>query len=269
MRMIPLLTALAFLQVITEFGLVAAQTDLAEAQPGRVPDRAVIKSRQDIAAAHPEVTLLAIRGLPLADYPALSKFKAAREIGFTTYTVTRAESITDAHLQALVATGLTNIMGIVLTGCRKITDDGIRSLVSIPGLRILGLEETSITDTGLAFVMGRLPIVSISVSRCAQITMDGLRTVARSRNINEMSFSAEKLSQQEVLELIGLLHPGEWCQIVDSEAKLNETLIQSTANAKHVTLVLQPRSSGESFTNALQKLLQDIPALRAPRSSAR
>jgi len=203
------------------------------AMGGKTPER--LSTRRDIQKAKPGVEDIDIWNLPIQDYPLLAKFKSVKQIGLDCSEGTFA---TDEKLKALAALSLTNVTDIILTNCRLITDKGIRALSKIRSLKGLGLEGTSITDAALKTMASEMQLSGVNVANCDGLTMTGLRTLATSKTLKEISFSADKLTQDEVLEPINLFRNITWCGIVDPHNKLDVKTIKEKGVEKNIRIVV-------------------------------
>ena len=98
-----------------------------------------------VARADPALDRIRIPHLPIEHYPLLSKFTRLKEISFYW------EGANDEKLLALSKLTFTNLQGISLLDCPKVTDAGVRAIASFSSLGWLKLEGTAVTDAGLAY----------------------------------------------------------------------------------------------------------------------
>lgn len=206
------------------------------------PYPARLSSAHDIKRAKRTADDIDIWKLPLKDFPLLAKFTKVESISFNCREGTFA---TDEKLKALAGLGLTNLAVITLLNCRLITDAGIEALSHINALTGLELEGTAITDKACQIIASQMGLTNINIANCPGVTLRGLKLLAASEKLNEISFSADKLTQDEVLSLIGSFKNVVWCQIVDPQLKLDEKLLKAKGGARNMLIVY-------SQTGALQ-----------------
>jgi hypothetical protein len=201
---------------------------------GSYPTR--LSTKSDIQSANQDAKHIDIWHLPVEDYPLLSKFHQVYEIDLASREGVFA---TDAKMKALSELGFTNVAQIVLLNCRLITDKGIRYLARIPSLRGLGLEGTAITDAGCQEIASDMHLTSVDIANCPQITRKGIDALAASASLQEITFSADNLSQEEVLKVIASFKSVTWCEIVDLQHKLDWNAIRTTGAEKRIHTVVK------------------------------
>jgi len=201
------------------------------------PER--LSNRRDIEATKPEAEDIDVWNLPLRDYPLLVRFANVRRVELDSREGTFA---TDDKLRALASLGLTNIAYVTLTNCRLITDSGVRALCGIKSLKGLGLEGTAITDVGCEAMASQARLTGVNVANCSNVTLRGIARLAASESLQEISFSADTLTQEEAVGLIGSFKNIRWCRIVDQHGKFDGKAIEGMGSARgiHVTV----RSTG-------------------------
>lgn len=142
-------------------------------------ERKRLQSTQNEIAPHATTTsvlnpsIIHVRGMNITDYgliefvqqyPSLRKIRAHN-----------CPQITDASVMAIGSHCL-RLMELDLTGCVKITDDGINGLRHLTHLRALSLTQTHITDDSLLSI-GLAPfhhtLNEINLKMCIEITDDG------------------------------------------------------------------------------------------------
>jgi hypothetical protein len=198
------------------------------------PER--LSTRGDIKSAKLDVESIDIWNLPIEDYPLLAKFTRVKNVMLDSREGTFA---TDEKLKALAALDLTNLAGIVMVNCRLVTDEGIRNLARIRCLKGLELEGTAITDEACAVMSAKMNLTGINVANCRGVTLKGIKALATSDTLREFTFSAEKLTQKEVLGLVTSFRNVTWCQIVDPEQKLDAELIKATGQENKMHIVVK------------------------------
>lgn len=178
---------------------------------GRYP--AVIKSRHDIERTTADYYSIIIDILPLEDYPLLNKFRKTQEITFSP----NSGLASDEKIQALAAIHWDKLRGIFLAGSIEVTDVGLSHLLKIKSLEWLQLSRTGVTDNGIIQALGSLNnIKSIDISECKYITELGIRKISESSDLTSIGFSTEKLSKDELLNIIRNIK-GKSCDVIDRQ----------------------------------------------------
>ena len=198
------------------------------------PER--LHTNRDIQSAKPDVESIDIWDLPIQDYPLLVKFARVKNIMLDSQKGTFA---TDEKLKALARLDLTNLTGIIMVNCRLITDEGIRALVRIRSLTGLELEGTAITDAACETMSTRMSLTGINVANCNGVTLEGLKRLAISATLKDFVFSAGKLTQQEVLDLVASFKNVTRCDIVDPQRKLDANAIKAKGNERGMQVFLR------------------------------
>ncbi len=199
------------------------------------PER--ISTSDDILKTDHNAENIDIWNLPIQDYSLLAKFTMVKYIMLDS---SEGVFATNDKLKALAALNLTNVISISLLNCRLITDEGIRSLSTIRSLKRLGLEGTLVTDAGCEAMASKMQLIGISVANCPDVTLKGLKLLAASESLQEFSFSSNKLSQDEVLDLINSFKNVTWCQIVDPQQRLDIIKIKKLGEGKNVHIIVKP-----------------------------
>lgn len=199
-----------------------------------------LESARDVRRASADLERIRIGLLPISDYPLLSKFKRLKDVDFFTLNGTGAD---DAKLEALSKVELETLEGVLLLNCPKVTDVGIHWLSTIPSLKWVGLEGTSITDKSLTTMASKMKLTGVNVSNCYKVTKQGLMSLAASSTLKEFSFSADALAQEDVVELINQFEGIKWCGIVDPGKKLDVPTLKQLGEQKGVRIVVKPTGS--------------------------
>lgn len=108
--------------------------------------------------------------------------------------------VTDAMLAELA--GIATLEALELSGCRGVTDRGLRSLVALPGLRRLDLSGTSITDAGLA-TLGELPQLRVLELRGTRVSDAGMPALARCEALETLDLSGTATGDGAIAALTG------------------------------------------------------------------
>jgi hypothetical protein len=198
-----------------------------------------LESTRDVRRASADLEQIRIGLLPISDYPLLSKFKRLKDVDFFTLKGTGAD---DAKLEALSKIKLETLEGVLLLNCPEVTDAGIHWLSTIPSLKWVGLEGTSITDKSLATMASKMKLTAVNVSNC-KVTKQGLMSLAASSTLKEFSFSADALTQEDVVELVNQFEAIKWCGIVDPGKKLDVPTLKKLGDQKGVRIVVKPTGS--------------------------
>jgi hypothetical protein len=198
------------------------------------PER--LSTRRDIKSAKPDVESIDIRNLPVEDYPLLAKFTRVEAIDLSSLEGTLA---TDEKLEALAALNLTNLVGISMINGRLITDKGIRALTRIQSLKGLQLEGTAITDISCDVMNTQMRLTGVNVANCRGVTIKGLKALITSTTLINIEFSADKLTQEQVLDLVGAFKNITWCEIVDPDHKLDVNAIEQKGKARGIHIAVR------------------------------
>lgn len=196
-----------------------------------------LQSALDIRRASADLQQIRIGLLPVSDYPLLSKFKRLKDVDFYTLDGTGTD---DAKLEALSKVKLETLEGVLLLNCPKVTDVGFRNLTTIPSLKWVGLEGTSITDESLAIMASKMKLAGVNVANCSKVTKKGLVSLAASSTLKEFSFSADTLTQEDVVELVNQFKGITWCGIIDPGKKLDVPTLKQLGQQKGVRIVVKP-----------------------------
>ncbi len=206
------------------------------------PER--LSNKTDIWLASSSAKDIDIWNLPIGDYPLLRKFTNVEDILLDSEEGTFA---TNEKLKALSELGFTNLGGVSLFNGRLITDDGITALSGIHSLKGLALEGTAITDVSCEVMASRMHLAQLNVANCPGITLKGLKMLAASVSLQGFAFSADKLTQEEVLNLITSFKNVTSCVIVDPDGKLDIATITAKFAEKKIHVVIKK-------TGALQEI---------------
>jgi len=198
----------------------------------------------DIMWASSNTKMIAIANLPIKDYPLLAKFQNLKRIQFFKQGRSGADN---AKLVALSLLKFNTLRDIELLAATDVTDQGLEALARIPPLRSLQLEGTSITDHGCEIISSKMRLTGVNVANCKNITYKGIQTLATSDTLEEIGFSADGLTTDEVIQLIKHFKNANWCGIVDAHQRLDEPALRAAADKKHITLVIKK-------TGALQNM---------------
>ncbi len=196
-----------------------------------------LSSQHEIAAAKPDLDDLDIYRLPLKAYPLLTKFKGLKRIKL--YDV-HGGSASDDSLKAIARLNLKRLEYLDANNCKRVTDDGIRALQSITSLRELQVEHTSITDASCELMASKMHLSEVAVAECDGVSFAGLRLLASSDTLEQITFSADKLAEGDVLRLIDLFKNIKWCSIIDKDRKLDASLIKARAGARRIHVTIMP-----------------------------
>jgi hypothetical protein len=203
---------------------------------GASSDPEHLSNRDHIRAAKHTVEDINIRDLPLKDYPLLSKFTRLKKIKL--YSV-RGGSATDEHLKAIAKLKFTNLIYIDLNNCRSVTDKGIEALASITSLKQLPMEATAITDTACEIIGSKMALTSVIVANCKGVTKAGLHSLAKSDSLTTFRFSADRLTQDEVLELLGSFKNLKHCEIVDPQLRLDGEALKAKGAEREIRVFIR------------------------------
>lgn len=193
-------------------------------------------SPKDIKSTPSDIEQIAIPFLPLEHYPLLSKFKQVKTVSFYS---TDGTGASDEKLEALAKNENQHLKDITLLNCPLVTDGGIRHISTITALRMLQLEGTSITDEALEIISSKMRLTGLNISNCPKVTMKGLLKLATSETLKEFGFSANDLSQEDVVRLINEFRTITWCGIVDPSEKLDAQVLKILGKEKGVRVVIK------------------------------
>jgi len=203
-----------------------------------------LSNRHQVLAAKRSHDSIDIWNLPLEDYALLSKFAGLRRIWLDSEEGTFA---TDEKLKALAELNFTNLFYINLNNCRLVSDNGIQALSNIRSLKELPLEGTAITDKACEVMTSRMSLTMIDIANCPGVTKMGLEKLAKSKTLESFEFSADSLTQEEVLALVGAFSNVTWCEIVDTQRNLDANAIKEKAAERKIHMMVRP-------TGALQEM---------------
>ena len=209
-----------------------------------------IYTERDIQRARSNLDEIDIRNLALKDYPLLSKFTGVKRIRVSSIEGTSA---TDEKLKALGALNLTNIIDISLLNCQLVTDEGIRALAKIRSVKMLQLEGTAITDAALEIMASQMRLTGVNVANCSGVTAKGLKALTSSDTLQEFGFSADNVTQDEVMNLIASFKKVTWCSIVDLSNKLDSNALRIKGAERKIHVAVTPTGSLQDMKARLRK----------------
>jgi len=108
--------------------------------------------------------------------------------------------MTDAALAEV--SHVETITALNLSGCREITDEGVRHLARMPLLQDLDLSGTGVTDAGL-HVLGRLPRLRTISLAWTGVTDGGLAALAQCHELERVNLTATGASDGALRALAG------------------------------------------------------------------
>ena len=190
-----------------------------------------INSLKDIRAANPNIKDIDIRDLDAQYYPLLAKFAGLERIKIFGRQGTNA---TDDKLKTLGALHFPNLYYIDLNNNHLVTDSGIGAIAKLPRLSQLQLEGTAITDQACHVFVQNMRLKVINLANCTNVTRDGLMELIKSPSLAELRFSADTLTEKDVLAVLELLNKGVWVELVDTTGKLNVAKIKEIEERKHI-----------------------------------
>ena len=94
------------------------------------------------------------------------------------------------------------ITALHLSGCRQVTDEGMRHLARLPALQHLDLSGTSITDAGLQ-VLRNLPALRTLSLAWTAVTDDGIGALARCDQVEHVDLGATRAGDGALRALAG------------------------------------------------------------------
>ncbi len=109
-------------------------------------------------------------------------------------------SIADDQLKELTAASGMEKLDTLILDDTKVTDDGIKALPWLPGLRMFSASNTQITDAGLAHLpkVGNLEHLRLDQAR---ITDLGLQTIGKMKSLRKLSLWRCAVTDQGLLHL--------------------------------------------------------------------
>lgn len=131
--------------------------------------------------------------------------------------------VDDDVLQVLCS--LTNLTGLQVKECGAITDVGMQHIACLPQLAFLNLSNTRVSDEGL-MLLGGLRLESLCLSKCSQISDDGLFWVKRISTIRQLDVSlcdgvtATGVEQLRELPCLRVLHMSGCRSIAPQDVKV-------------------------------------------------
>ena len=107
------------------------------------------------------------------------------------YRLMARDTVTDQQLGSLGRlAGSTNLDSLTLSGCIRLSDAGLRQLSGLVRLQSLSLDETRVTDDGLAVLDSFPNLKELNLGKCPQISDRGLAHVAARTSLQKL-FLAE------------------------------------------------------------------------------
>lgn len=196
-----------------------------------------LSSRQDVEQAPADTEMVYLPFLPVQEYPLLSKFEQLWQIHFFDEGGKGAD---DQRLEALSRLKLPNLKDISLLNCPMVTDQGISALTAIKSLKDLQLEGTSITDISIPVLSSKMQLDGLDIANCKWITFKGLSELAASDRFHSLEFSADGLTQAQLLELVDSFKPNlTHVEIVDQNGQLNVNKLKEVARVHGTQLVVR------------------------------
>jgi hypothetical protein len=114
-----------------------------------------------------------------------------------------AGQMADAMLRD--TSGLASIVTLNLAGSKGLTDDGLRTIATLPNLRHLDVSGTSITDDGVA-ILGQLPwLESVSLAM-TRVTDRGVSSLTPCHRLRRLDLSHTRTGDASVRALTGKTH---------------------------------------------------------------
>jgi hypothetical protein len=203
-----------------------------------------LRTAADIAKLPPSVDAISVGELPVEAFSLLSKFTNVTQIKFYLHD---GSGGSDDKLVALSRLRLPCLKDVTLLNCPAVTDKGLAALTRIGSIQMLQLEGTSITDTSLRILSDKMKLKGINVANCTGVTLEGIAVLATSPVLEEIGFSADKMDEAQMLDLIRRFpHVKHW-EIVDTAGKLDPEPVERLALQLSTQVVIQR-------TGALQNL---------------
>ncbi len=210
-------------------GAVLLVMVLSEVGCGRYP--AHLTSRLDIATTASSHYAISIGSLPLELYPELAKFRATEHVFFNA----NSDGATNAKLEALAKLPWEKLRHIVFGGSKAVSDAGLVALARISTLQGLQLDQTGVTDVGLARFVSSFPIKGLSVAGCRNVTRRGIEAIGASPSLKDIGFSTENLSAADVAHLLQTLRV-DYCAITDTRGDLDHSELMALAGKSGIKL---------------------------------
>jgi hypothetical protein len=100
-----------------------------------------------------------------------------------------ADGTTDAVVEKLRAVrDWPNLEAIDLSGCGAITDAALGHLGALPGLKMLNVADTAVTDSGVCRLLTRFPdLTAVGLAGCGRLSAAVVPYLARLRNLEMVS----------------------------------------------------------------------------------
>jgi len=175
-----------------------------------------------------------ISGLRTEDFPRLAKIHALNTVYFG------GDGATDEKLRALVQLRFTNLVCVVFTNCRLVTDKGIDYLAQIPTLRSLGLRQMSVTDVACDTMVKKMRLRGVNMPNCPNVTVNGLLEMAQAEAMEDLGFSVGKMTQDDLIRIISTAGPKlvrmEIGMVESAERRLDFPALRQAAEPKQIKL---------------------------------
>ena len=75
----------------------------------------------------------------------------------------------------------------------------------------------------------RMMLTGVNIANCDGITKAGISEFSRSTRLEFIQFSADRLTQVEVIDLIVTMRKGIWCHVVDRAGRLDQETLRAKA----------------------------------------
>lgn len=179
-----------------------------------------LKNLNDINSASGLERIIDINDLDLDGYAGLVKFTNLHEV---TYQFSGKYSANERSLCVLSELPGFSFKSIVLNGAISVDDQALTCLIKISGLRLFGLESTSVTDTGITRLCDAIDPKAVNVSHCKHVAAIGLHALLAEPKLQELCFSTEALTSNDVDQLYLKISESrrlKYCSIDDVGQKL-------------------------------------------------
>lgn len=105
----------------------------------------------------------------------------AAHVHLTTLVLNGCARITNNGIRAI--SGMSRLRSLSIANCRRVSDAGLKDVARLLQLRSLDASGTDISDTGLQHICGLAFLTVLSIASCRRVTDTGLRSVGNLRRL--------------------------------------------------------------------------------------
>ncbi len=118
----------------------------------------------------------------------------------------RDTDISDDSLQ--VVAGCKTLRTVLLSGCKRITDNGLKHLSKLPNLNIVALSDTKIGDEGIREICKK-DLYCLTFANCTNVTDKSLPFIDELEHLDTLWIGHSSISKNGAIHLLGKEHLGK------------------------------------------------------------